>query len=231
MPTRELKVISAQPEIDLQDPRGTIERVLARFISTITARAIVEHSANRCGVAADKMRWADVARIHGELKRAVRLYLPDAGMRAACEAALDGLLTAPGSAATVEELRVPVRREDDVLRAREAARVVLDGLRAPPVLQTKVITAVSELARNIVQYAGSGELVVRRLDGPRRGIEVIATDRGPGIPHLRDVLDGAYRSRGGMGAGLRGVRALMDQFDIQATPGSGTRVTARKHIA
>jgi serine/threonine-protein kinase RsbT len=94
-------------------------------------------------------------------------------------------------------------------------------------LQVKVATAISELARNIVQYAGAGEVEIGSVQGKTIGIEVVARDRGPGIPHLAEVLDGDYRSMTGMGMGLRGTRNLMDYFDVRTAAGTGTEITVR----
>ena len=93
----------------------------------------------------------------------------------------------------------------------------------------KVATAVSELARNIFNYAGSGIVVLAPLEGHRVGMRILAEDQGPGIPNLDDILEGNYRSRTGMGLGILGSRKIMDSFDIQSTPGKGTRVVMQKY--
>jgi serine/threonine-protein kinase RsbT len=63
-----------------------------------------------------------------------------------------------------------------------------------------------------------------------RAIEIVAQDNGPGITNLPEILSGKYRSRHGMGAGLRGTKALMDAFDVKTAPGAGTTVTVRKYL-
>src|SRR6185437_16718159 len=96
--------------------------------------------------------------------------------------------------------------------------------------QTRIATAVSELARNIQQYARDGRVVFELEDddtvGFRMTVQLI--DRGPGIPHLQSVLDGTYVSPTGMGVGLAGARRLSDRFDIQTSAGTGTRITLSK---
>ena len=89
--------------------------------------------------------------------------------------------------------------------------------------QTRLATAVSELARNIVQYAGEGEIHFLPTAAP--GIEVVAKDHGPGIPNLEQILNGTYKSRHGMGLGLRGVKRLGDRFEVQTAAGRGTTVS------
>jgi serine/threonine-protein kinase RsbT len=89
--------------------------------------------------------------------------------------------------------------------------------------QTRLTTAVSELARNIVLYAGTGQVEVRPTSPP--GLEVVARDNGPGIANLARIMGGDYRSRHGMGLGLRGVKKLAERFDVQTAPGRGTTVT------
>jgi serine/threonine-protein kinase RsbT len=94
-----------------------------------------------------------------------------------------------------------------------------------------IATAVSELVRNILKYAGSGELRLRQVKEPgRRGIEIEVVDRGPGIADCEAAMDDHFSSGGTLGLGLPGVRRMMDEFSLESTPGEGTRVTARKWI-
>jgi serine/threonine-protein kinase RsbT len=96
------------------------------------------------------------------------------------------------------------------------------------VAHTKLATALSELSRNILQYAGKGRVTIRTLSSPRPGVEVVASDDGPGIADVEHVLGPRYRSRTGMGVGLRGAQRLMDFFEVQSSRGHGTTVTIRK---
>ena len=94
-----------------------------------------------------------------------------------------------------------------------------------------IATAVSELVRNILKYAGSGEIRLRRVKEPgRRGIEIEVVDQGPGIADCAAAMDDHFSSGGTLGLGLPGVKRLMDAFRLESTPGEGTRVTARKWI-
>jgi serine/threonine-protein kinase RsbT len=92
-----------------------------------------------------------------------------------------------------------------------------------------IATAVSELARNILKYAGTGEIRLRQVEGRSgRGIEIEAVDRGPGIEDLEAAMRDHFSSGGTLGLGLPGVRRMMDEFSLESTPGEGTRVTAVK---
>jgi len=133
------------------------------------------------------------------------------------------------STSTVNEVRVPVASSSDVVVARDRAR----GLSARAGLSgtdsALVATAVYELARNIVAYAGRGEMVLRLIeDEAEQGVEVIAVDAGPGIVDLELALQNGYSTSGGLGLGLPGVRRLMDHFHIVSEPRKGTSVTIRK---
>ena len=94
-----------------------------------------------------------------------------------------------------------------------------------------IATAVSELAHNILKYARVGEIRLSQVKGRRgRGVEVEATDRGPGIVDLADAMKDHVSSGGTLGLGLPGVKRLMDEFSLQSAPGEGTRVTATKWL-
>ncbi len=125
-------------------------------------------------------------------------------------------------------LTVRIAREDDVVAARQRARQVAGALGFDGTDQTRVATAVSELARNAFQYAHGGT-VAFELEGdrPPQVLTISVSDRGPGIANLSDVLSGRYRSSTGMGLGLVGTRRLMDGFAIESSEG-GTTVTVRK---
>ena len=99
--------------------------------------------------------------------------------------------------------------------------------------QTKFLTAASELVRNILQYARTGHVSISRSSragNDRAGLELIASDSGPGIVDTGHVLSTQYRSKSGMGIGLKGARRLVDEFELDSQPGRGTRVTIRKYV-
>ncbi|HMY16834.1 MAG TPA: ATP-binding protein [Polyangium sp.] len=136
----------------------------------------------------------------------------------------------PTETRATDGITVPIRAEHDVVRARTLGKDMAKSLGFSDVDQTKVATAVSELARNIFQYAGTGEVRFRRIEGKRKGIEVVARDQGPGISDPNLILSGQYRSKWGMGAGLRGTKRLVDDFELDTVPGHGTTVRIRKYI-
>lgn len=127
-------------------------------------------------------------------------------------------------------LSLQVRGEQDVVRARQRARQVAEGLRFDLQGQTKFITAISEIVRNAFRYAGGGQVVFSLVQGDAPAVEVTVTDSGSGIADLPAVLEGRYRSNTGMGMGIVGARRLMDRFDITSTPEAGTRIRMLKFL-
>lgn len=124
-----------------------------------------------------------------------------------------------------EEVRIPIRADTDVVTARQEGRELASALDFTPTEVTLIATAISEVARNIVSYADEGELCVAIVEqGGRRGIRVVATDRGPGIEDIDKALQDGFSSGQGMGLGLPGARRLMDEFHLESVPGSGTTV-------
>ena len=125
-------------------------------------------------------------------------------------------------------LSVVIKHEHDIVAARQRARQIAAGLGFDAQDQTRIATAVSEIARNAFSYAGGGR-VDFQLEGRTQPqlLVVRISDSGRGIDHLRDVLDGRYRSKTGMGLGIVGARRLMDQFEIESSS-SGTVVLLKK---
>jgi anti-sigma regulatory factor (Ser/Thr protein kinase) len=126
-------------------------------------------------------------------------------------------------------LSLAVRYEHDVVAARQRARQIAGLLGFDAQDQTRIATAVSEIARNAFAYAGGGrvEFLVEGQTAPQLFL-VRISDQGPGIADLPQILEGDYRSSTGMGLGLVGARRLMDHFDISSTPGRGTTVVLKK---
>ncbi|HYP08222.1 MAG TPA: ATP-binding protein, partial [Bryobacteraceae bacterium] len=121
-------------------------------------------------------------------------------------------------------LTMKLRTEQDVVAARQRSRQIAALLQFDTQEQTRIATAVSEIARNAFRYAGGGR-VEFMVDG---GLEVRVVDTGPGIPNLDAVLNGRYRSTTGMGLGVLGAQKLMDDFRIDTAAGKGTTVWMRK---
>jgi serine/threonine-protein kinase RsbT len=125
----------------------------------------------------------------------------------------------------VDDVRVAIRTDADVVTARQEARTMGAGLGFSSTDLTLLATAISEIARNITTYAGEGEVALRVLnDGGREGIEVVATDNGPGIADVEQAMQDGFTTGNGLGLGLPGTRRLVDEFDIDTQPGAGTRV-------
>jgi serine/threonine-protein kinase RsbT len=128
-----------------------------------------------------------------------------------------------------DEVRVPIDGDADLVTARAEARAMAERLGFPRPDPTLIATAISEIARNIVMHAGGGEIVLKPFeDANRYGIVVTAVDRGPGIRDVDAVLREEVSGRGGLGLGLPGARRLMDDFEVDSDPETGTTVTMRK---
>src|SRR5579863_2142177 len=126
-------------------------------------------------------------------------------------------------------LSLSIRFEQDTVAARQRARQIARLLGFDGQDQTRIATAVSEIARNAFNYARGGkvEYILEGVTAPQLFIIKIS-DSGPGIADVQAVLDGRYRSQTGMGIGISGSRRLLDQFEINSVPGKGTTVWLRK---
>ena len=128
-----------------------------------------------------------------------------------------------------EEVEVAISCDQDIVLARQKGRAMAIELGFSSVDATLIASAISELARNIVSYAGGGKIVLGRIQGSGRvGILVVALDEGPGIPDVRQALRDGFSTSGSLGLGLPGVRRLMDEFGISSQSGQGTTVTVKK---
>lgn len=126
---------------------------------------------------------------------------------------------------------VEIQTEWDIVAARQLGRNVAKELGFGTVDQARITTAISELARNIYLYAGQGKIEIQRLtENGINGILIIAADSGPGIPDVRKVMEDGFSTSGGLGAGLPGVKRLMDDFKIETTLGEGTDIRATKWL-
>ena len=119
-----------------------------------------------------------------------------------------------------------VKTPEDVVTVRQAVRARAVELGFTLVDQTKLVTAASELARNLLQHAGGGIVRVETLtEGLRRGLRVVFEDKGPGIPDVDLAMRDGYSTSGGLGLGLSGARRLSNDFRIESVPGTGTRIS------
>lgn len=127
------------------------------------------------------------------------------------------------------EVRLPIATDTDVVTARQQGRAVAERVGLPSISLTLIATAISEVARNIINYAGRGEILIDALhENGRRGVVVIARDEGPGIPDVALAMQDGYTTGTGLGLGLPGARRLMDEFELVSEVGKGTTVTMKK---
>jgi serine/threonine-protein kinase RsbT len=126
---------------------------------------------------------------------------------------------------------VEIITEWDIVAARQLGRDEAKALGFGIVDQARITTAISELARNIYLYARVGVIEVEKVETDvEKKIVVIATDQGPGIKDVRQVIEDGYSTSGGLGAGLPGVNRLMDSMVIQSVVGEGTTIRAEKRL-
>ena len=124
---------------------------------------------------------------------------------------------------------ISIRSESDIVTTRRAVRAVAQALGFGITDVTRIVTATSELARNVVLYAGSGVIRWRELvRSGSVGVELTLEDNGPGIASIEQVMQEGYTTSGGLGLGLPGTKRLMDEFEIDSEVGKGTRITVRK---
>jgi serine/threonine-protein kinase RsbT len=129
------------------------------------------------------------------------------------------------------ETVVPIASSADIVAARQLGRALAAGLGFTGSDLTVIATAISELARNIIEYASTGDIVITAAEkGGRPGITIVARDAGPGIADVPRALTAGYSTGPGLGVGLPGVRRLMDEFEIASRAGEGTSVTVRKWL-
>lgn len=124
------------------------------------------------------------------------------------------------------EACLPIRSDMDLMYVRQHVRQAAAQLGFSLVDQTKLVTAASELARNTLVHGGGGQVRTEPVAcGHRRGLRLVFSDKGPGIPDLERALTDGFSSGGGLGMGLGGARRLVQEFSVDSRPGDGTTVT------
>lgn len=130
---------------------------------------------------------------------------------------------------TETDLRIAIRMDADIVMARRAGRELGQAAGISGSDLTMIATAISEIARNILSYAGNGEMVIGMLAEPgRQGVLIIARDAGPGIADIERAMQDGFSTARSLGLGLPGARRLMDEFEIVSEVGKGVVVTMRK---
>jgi serine/threonine-protein kinase RsbT len=126
--------------------------------------------------------------------------------------------------------RLDIRSEADIVEARTRGKDMARQMGFGLVDQTRIATGISELARNILQYAKAGKVSIEAVDEEeRRGLQIVAEDQGPGIADVNAVLEGRGPARG-LGLGIPGTRRLMDEFRVTSAVGQGTRIQCVKWL-
>ncbi len=141
-------------------------------------------------------------------------------------------ITRKESGAISRSIKIEITSEGvDIARAVSYAFEIAAEIGFDKNTRFMIATAASELARNILFHATAGLIEIREIvKDSQKGVEIIAGDRGPGIADIAQAMQDHFSSNGGLGLGLPGVKRLMDDFEIESTPGAGTCVAARKWL-
>lgn len=131
-----------------------------------------------------------------------------------------------------EVRRVAINNDLDIVAARVEGRNLARQMGFGIIDQARIATAISELARNVVLYAISGQILLNEVQRDSKiGLEIVCEDQGPGIEDVEVVMRDGYSTTQGLGMGLPGTKRLMDEFEIESRVGLGTRITVRKWLA
>jgi serine/threonine-protein kinase RsbT len=127
---------------------------------------------------------------------------------------------------------IALENEHDIAVARGEVRNVSAAIGFRLVDQTRLATVASELARNVVKYAGRGQMILQPTEAPlgRVGLRLIFEDRGPGIPDINAAMRDGFTTGRGLGKGLPGSKRLVDEFHIESSVGVGTRITVTRWL-
>ena len=185
---------------------------LGKYVTPIRAQGILVRARREVG------SRGGTTQLVARLVDGLRAFVGESEARAAVSE-----LTQALSPKTAEAVEIEIKIEADIARVRLAVRDICQALGTSALVLQKLATIVSELARNMVLYAGGGKLAIRPCDGGRRCLHVMSRDQGPGIKNLPEIMSGKYKSRSGLGLGLLGSKRLADKFDIETGP-AGTRV-------
>jgi serine/threonine-protein kinase RsbT len=128
-------------------------------------------------------------------------------------------------AGILKDETTPINSSGDIVKVRQLVRECSVSLGFSLVEQTKIVTAASELARNVLEHGGGGNVRIETLQNEmRKGVKLTFIDDGPGIPNIEAALKDGFSTGSGMGLGLGGAKRLTNDFEIESTPGRGTKV-------
>jgi serine/threonine-protein kinase RsbT len=204
------------------DELNEIRGVLERYLSPMIARSMLQRALRERSIPPERYKRSDAHKLGPLLERGVLLFVSETDRESALR---DLSALCEGTRPAIAPCRIELTTENDVSVVRNEARRIGEEVGADSYTVQKVTTMVSELARNIVMYAGSGTLEITPINDQERRLVIRASDKGPGIPNLELVLSGRYRSKTGLGRGLLGTKRLADHFDVVSGPG-GTMVVA-----
>lgn len=144
---------------------------------------------------------------------------------------MSGGLEAGARGSSPRTLVFPIRTGEDPVEVRKSIRETAEGLGMGLVACTKLVTAASELARNVLDHAGGGRCEVTVVhSGSRRAVQAVFIDSGPGIKDIQEALRDGYSTGHGLGMGLGGSKRLVNEFEVESEVGRGTRVTIRQWV-
>ena len=191
-------------------------------MSRMNARGLVARALQERGLSERSLTREEFVKCSPALRRGIELFVSPRLQTEALDRFKEFFRARSDSASC----RIDLLRESDISTARSEARRLCENAGATAFAMQKVTTIVSELARNIVLYAKQGVIEIGFVNQERRSQIIIkATDNGPGIPNINQILGGHYQSRTGLGKGILGTKRLADNFHI-TTGGQGTSITA-----
>jgi serine/threonine-protein kinase RsbT len=206
-----------------------LAKILERHLSPMNARSVLRQSLSEHKLSTNHFTLGDLRIINGSLERGLRLFTTESVSTRAIRDIAALSRTTASIAPRIEPTSIEINVEADISRARNAARSMCETLGAKGFSLQKVTTIVSELARNIQSYVGSGKIELAVKSGGKPRMVIRALDRGPGIPNLEHIMSGEYRSRTGLGRGILGTKRLADHFDI-STGAHGTQIVAEVEL-
>jgi serine/threonine-protein kinase RsbT len=219
----------------MADLESDLRRVLTECVGELLARSILQTSLRTTDIDLSLITLRDSDALREQLELALKLYVKDDASRRKASIEIGTLLrravgrpSNPVQAA--KKHSIEITEETHIVVARGVGRDLCAGAGCTVSTQIKIATVISELARNIIQYAGSGVIDIEITDTTPPAVVIHAVDHGPGIADVDGVLGGQYRSKTGMGMGLLGAKRLMDEFQVSTAPGLGTAITARKFL-
>ena len=205
------------------DTHEALTQLLQKYLSPINAKGTLSRALSEFQLTPDKLGPAHLPRLLSRIEPSVRLFVSASEFEVFKQAIQKMQGAATAVAATPKMRRIAVLHERDIAEVLMVVREMCRTVDAKTFSTQTMLTAVSELARNIVSYTPGGYIELALGGAPPR-LKVVAADTGTGIPNLTEVLSGRYRSKTGLGRGLIGVKQLAARFDIQTGP-QGTNVS------